>query len=490
MSSCEIMLSRTGREQLILGGYIYCKNKVRNDVFYWTCIEKCNKMCNVGLKTIKREQKHYVASKSLHPHSHIPDPDNIRKRKLHLKLKEKARGSMDTPVQIIQQCTQDVPSTSAPFMPSKPSMKRMINRTRNQGLPKIPTKLEDLEIPEEYETIDGKQFLIAHYNSNGNIVLVFSTEENLKLLSCSDFWVMDGTFKCCPLLLYQMYTIQGRVGKKNSTNEILPLVYGFMNKKNEESYFIFFEILQRFIFNKFGTQLKPQVIITDFEKAAINASQRVFPCAKHKCCLFHLKQIIWRHIEGAKLDEKYLNDSDFAHKLKHISALPYIPASEIPSAFEQIKETVLPVEAEPLSDWFSKTYVNGTYKKKEIKTSPLKVIYEKRPPTFPPELWSVADSIECGIPTTQNSIESWHMRWNTLLNGKKINIFKTLDEVKKEIKRTENDIQRILAQIERPKKRKQLQLNVRLQNHLLLKDDMDINSFLSGIAYITYMSKK
>lgn len=78
------------------------------------------------------------------------------------------------------------------------------------------------------------------------------------------------------------------------------------------------------------------------------------------------------------------------------------------------------------------------------------------------------------------------MRWNTLLNRKKMNIFKTLDEVKKEQKNTENEVERIRAQIERPKTKIQRKHNERLKNHLLMKDELDTISFLSGIAYITY----
>lgn len=321
--SCEIVLSRNGKEQLILNGYIYCINKVRGDVFYWSCVEKCFNKCDVWLKTIKREDKHYVANKTIYSHSHIPDPEKIRIRKLHQDIKQSARACMDSPIQIIQKCSQNIPTTSAPYMPNKKAMQTMINRSRNKGLPKLPNKLEDLQIPEEYQTIDGKQFMIGHYNSCGDIVLVFSTEENLKLLSNTDFFVMDGTFKCCPSLLYQMYTIQGRVGPKNSTHEILPLVYGFMNKKTENCYFILFEIIQRYVMGKFNTQLTPQLIITDFEKAAIKASKRVFPSAKNKCCLFHLKQIIWRHIEGAGLNEKYINDSAFAQVKTYFSFAIY-----------------------------------------------------------------------------------------------------------------------------------------------------------------------
>ncbi|KAL0851951.1 hypothetical protein ABMA28_000233 [Loxostege sticticalis] len=385
MSACDIVFSRNGKEQLILDGHIYCINKVRDDVFYWNCIKKCYK-----------NAIHYVANKTINTHNHIPDTELVRVRKLHTKLKHKARCSMDTPIQIILQCNQDILSTSAPYMPSKCAMRTMINRTRNRELPKIPSNLEDLQIPMDYETIERKQFLIGHYNFDGEVVIIFSTEQNLRLLNQTNFWVMDGTF---------------RVGSKAGVHAILPFVYGFMNKKTENCYFIFLEILKRYVLNKFLIELKPQVILTVFEKAAINASKRVFPDATHKCCLFHLLQNIWRHIESAGLAEKYINNRSFAHKIKHISALPYLPAPKIENAFNLIKEEVLPNDVKP-----------EHIKKVKRDRNTLKVLYKKVPPTFPPEIWSVTDSIGCGIPSTQNLIENWHMRWNTLLN-KKIIIF-------------------------------------------------------------------
>jgi hypothetical protein len=37
-------------------------------------------------------------------------------------------------------------------------------------------------------------------------------------------------------------------------------------------------------------------IITDFEKASINAINDVFPFVTHSVCFFHFCQNIWRHI--------------------------------------------------------------------------------------------------------------------------------------------------------------------------------------------------
>jgi len=38
-------------------------------------------------------------------------------------------------------------------------------------------------------------------------------------------------------------------------------------------------------------------IITDFEKASINAINDVFPSVTHSACFFHFCQNIWHHIQ-------------------------------------------------------------------------------------------------------------------------------------------------------------------------------------------------
>ena len=43
-------------------------------------------------------------------------------------------------------------------------------------------------------------FLVGLYDYNGETVIIFATEQNLKLLFEADFWIVDETFKCCRLL--------------------------------------------------------------------------------------------------------------------------------------------------------------------------------------------------------------------------------------------------------------------------------------------------
>lgn len=46
------------------------------------------------------------------------------------------------------------------------------------------------------------------------------------------------------------------------------------------------------ICDDFGFYVSPKCIITDFEKAAINAAYKVFPECQQKGCFFHLGQNI------------------------------------------------------------------------------------------------------------------------------------------------------------------------------------------------------
>lgn len=71
-----------------------------------------------------------------------------------------------------------------------------------------------------------------------------------------------------------------------------------------------------------------------------------------------------------------------------------------------------------------------------------------------------------------------------------MNIFKTITELKKEQRNTENEISRITAQIQKPSYFRQKKHDDRLKNHLAMKETMETIDFLEGIAYIMYIKKK
>ncbi|CAG8726790.1 553_t:CDS:2, partial [Cetraspora pellucida] len=44
-------------------------------------------------------------------------------------------------------------------------------------------------------------------------------------------------------------------------------------------------------------------------------------------------------------------------------------------------------------------------------------------PLFLPQLWSVFDSVEIGIPRTSNVVEGWHYKWATLIGRQHVGIY-------------------------------------------------------------------
>ncbi|KAJ8724530.1 hypothetical protein PYW08_016004 [Mythimna loreyi] len=102
---------------------------------------------------------------------------------------------MDAPSQIVQRCIQDVPSISAPYMPTRDAMRMMVHRVRNKNFPSIPKDIHAVVIPDELTKINnGVNFLIGHFTHNKESVIVFGTNESCRLLSEANYWLMDGTF--------------------------------------------------------------------------------------------------------------------------------------------------------------------------------------------------------------------------------------------------------------------------------------------------------
>jgi len=74
-----------------------------------------------------------------------------------------------------------------------------------------------------------------------------------------------------------------------------------MSRKTEQAYkalFIYIKSIE--------PTWQPTTVMTDFERASINAVHSVFPTTRIVGCWFHLSQCIWRKIQelGEILDSK------------------------------------------------------------------------------------------------------------------------------------------------------------------------------------------
>ena len=158
-------------------------------------------------------------------------------------------------------------------------------------LPVLP-HTKKFEVPEEF-----KDFLI---NDSGTEdperLLIFGQQALLKLLeSTQHLWLADRTFKLCPGIFFQLFTIH------TSINGYNPLcIYALLPNKREKTYERLLIAVKEKIPNS-----RPTRIFVDFEKAAMNAFQKFFTDATLSGCYFHLCQSFVRKINEVGLKSVY-----------------------------------------------------------------------------------------------------------------------------------------------------------------------------------------
>ena len=114
-------------------------------------------------------------------------------------------------------------------------------------------------IPQEFQITEiGEQFLL--YDSgvgDEERILVFGSPQGLQLLSQSDNWYADGTFKVIPEVFYQLYTVHAQCGGR-----IFPCIFALLPNKMEE---IYTRLLREIVARINGNG--PGQILVDFERA-------------------------------------------------------------------------------------------------------------------------------------------------------------------------------------------------------------------------------
>ncbi|CAF1501177.1 unnamed protein product, partial [Rotaria sordida] len=164
--------------------------------------------------------------------------------------------------------------------------------------------------------------------------------------------------------------------------------------------------------------------------------------------------------------------------IRHISALAFLSPLEIPDAFDELK-VILPSDAEPTIQWFENNYVYGRVKR-ILRNGRV----QRHNPLYSPEMWSVFDNMEFGFPRTQNKVEAWHRRWETLLARAHVGIFTMIKQIQKEQNEVEMEIDQSMHGEPAPKKRKEDEnREARIQNVIADRGNRSIIDFLQGIAH-------
>ena len=93
--------------------------------------------------------------------------------------------------------------------------------------------------------------------------MCFATDASLKTLAGCKTIYIDGTFKTCPLLHTQLFTIHGL-----HRNFVVPLIFVLLSDKRSATYYKLFDTVKQAMFS-LGIVFNPDIILSDFESGLI-----------------------------------------------------------------------------------------------------------------------------------------------------------------------------------------------------------------------------
>ena len=115
-------------------------------------------------------------------------------------------------------------------------------------------------------------------------------------------------------------------------HHVIPVIYALLPSKSTRVYDYFYKIVKKLI-----PGLRPETVITDFEKGSIVAFQKNFPNARLSGCLFHLGQTIQRHISVNGLSMNYANDNETRKFIKLLKCLVFVPHEKVRETYNHIR---------------------------------------------------------------------------------------------------------------------------------------------------------
>lgn len=119
-----------------------------------------------------------------------------------------------------------------------PSLKKISNTLQKKRVNKLSSTACDLP---QFEIID--EFLRYDNKNPDQRIMIFFYEESLKIMSESDEWFLDGTFKSAPVIHAQLITIHVAIKGPNE-NTTLPCVFILSSKTDENAFKEIFSVIK------------------------------------------------------------------------------------------------------------------------------------------------------------------------------------------------------------------------------------------------------
>ncbi|CAF3191718.1 unnamed protein product [Rotaria socialis] len=293
---------------------------------------------------------------TLSDHNHSSNPDEVTVTLLRGKMKERILAETTSITKIYDEeiVKANISKGATALIPTVVEFRSNMSKASRKKTPVIPSNFM-FEIPDLYQsTLTEKRFLLIDIflKRGQDRILIFASDQQLKLLYESSTIFMDGTFDIAPAPFKQVYLIHGE-----KFGQGLPVAFCLLSNKRGRTYLELFERLkEQAIFLK--TKFDPKRIITDFEPCLLPVIQQEFPFAIHSGCMFHFNQAVHRKITDLGLASDYLHNEAIRNQYRQIMALSLMPIEQVHSQFQRL-ETITSAALSDLLLYFKNQWVHG-----------------------------------------------------------------------------------------------------------------------------------
>jgi hypothetical protein len=253
---------------------------------------------------------------------------------------------------------------------------------RKKTIPPLPKTIGDITINDEWsKTQHGERLLLKHITQDKKQFIILVTDHGLKRLANSLRWHMDGTFSTAMKGFQQQYIIHAYTENADENPNqpkgfMVPCVWVMMTNRNEEDYVTVFETLKTEA-KSLKMKLSPKLVMTDFERGAMNACEYVFNC-KVMGCYFHFAQSLYKNLVLHNLKSQYQETRQVNNNLTawflRLLALAYVPPDLVRYCYEEFVKKEIPeytfdgdrvsirARVEAFCLYFENIWLDGRYK--------------------------------------------------------------------------------------------------------------------------------
>ena len=156
------------------------------------------------------------------------------------------------------------------------------------------------------------------------------------------------TFRTAPELFSQVYVYMP--SEKDLTLYRMVTCYHACSSSYSKKHLSYMRMWLRI--QKLCPNAYPNQLIIDFEKAAINSFEQVWPDTVMKYCFFYLIQNTWRKVQSKGMQSNYSQNEELAIRIRLLPALAFAVPHEVHHLFHSVVQQ-LPIPRQPVWSYIS-----------------------------------------------------------------------------------------------------------------------------------------